>query len=61
MTIGKICNREVVYISPDVTVALGTDAIIASATRSRVPVFTSLPGNTKKGAAFEEMDVMDDE
>lgn len=44
---------DVLWISPDVTVQTAVDVIIGAATRARVPVFTSLPGNADKGALFD--------
>ncbi len=44
---------EAIWVSPDQTVTLGIDSIISAAKRSHVPVFTSIPGNIKKGALFD--------
>ena len=44
---------EAVWVSPDQTVTLGIDTVISAVKRARVPVFTSLPGNIKKGTLFD--------
>ena len=46
-------NIDALWVSPDVTVVVAVDAILAAAKRARVPVFTSLPGNAVKGALFD--------
>jgi hypothetical protein len=44
---------DALWVSPDVTVAVAVDAVLAAAKRARVPVFTSIPGNAAKGALFD--------
>lgn len=46
-------NIDALWVSPNVTVVVAVDAILAAAKRARVPVFTSLPGNAVKGALFD--------
>jgi ABC-type uncharacterized transport system substrate-binding protein len=52
---GSLLSRgvEAIWVSPDQTVTLGIDSIISAAKRARIPVFTSLPGNVKKGTLFD--------
>jgi ABC-type uncharacterized transport system substrate-binding protein len=52
---GSLLSRgvEAIWVSPDQTVALGIDSVISAAKRARIPVFTSLPGNVKKGTLFD--------
>ncbi len=44
---------EALWVSPDQTVILGVDVLLNAAKRARVPVFTSIPGNIRKGALFD--------
>ena len=44
---------EALWVSPDQTVTLAIDPLISAAKRAHVPVFTSLPGNIKKGTLFD--------
>ncbi len=52
---GSLVSRgvEAIWVSPDQTVTLGIDALISAAKRARIPVFTSLPGNVKRGTLFD--------
>ena len=44
---------EAIWISGDVTISLATDSIINAARRGRIPVFTVMPPNVKKGSLFD--------
>jgi len=45
-------GADAVMFTGDMTVALGMDALIAAATKGRVPVFSSLPVAVGRGALF---------
>ncbi len=53
--VASVLSRGVdaLWVSPDVTVIVAVDVVLAAAKRARVPVFTSLPGNTAKGSLFD--------
>ena len=44
---------DALWVSPDITVITAVDVMIATAKQARVPVFTSIPGNARKGALFD--------
>ncbi|HTI71536.1 MAG TPA: ABC transporter substrate-binding protein [Candidatus Limnocylindria bacterium] len=46
-------NVEAIWISGDVTISLATDTIISVARRAKIPVFTVMPPNVRKGALFD--------
>ena len=41
---------DALWVSPDITVITAVDVMIATAKQARVPLFTSIPGNARKGA-----------
>ena len=44
---------EALWVGGDVAVIVAMDQVVASARRRGIPVFTSVPGNTKRGALFD--------
>jgi ABC-type uncharacterized transport system substrate-binding protein len=44
---------DALWISPDVTTTTAADVLIATARKAGVPAFTSLPGQSEKGALFD--------
>lgn len=44
---------DVLWISPDITVSTAMDVMVDAARKSRVPVITSLPGSTERGAMLD--------
>jgi len=46
-------GAEAIWVGGDVTALVAIDSVIAAAKRARIPVFTSIPGNTKRGALFD--------
>lgn len=44
---------EAIWISGDVTVLVAADAVIATAKRAKIPVFTVIPPTADKGALFD--------
>lgn len=44
---------DALWISGDITTITAADVLIGLAKRTRVPVFTSIPGNADKGALFD--------
>lgn len=57
--VAEACNSlasrgvEAIWVGGDVTALVAIDSIVGAAKRSRIPVFTSVPGNTKRGAVFD--------
>ena len=47
-------GAEAILAFGDLTVAMGVDALIASARRAKIPVLATIPGNVKKGALFAQ-------
>jgi putative tryptophan/tyrosine transport system substrate-binding protein len=44
---------QAIWLPGDVTVLTAADTLIATARKAGIPVFTSIPGNTKLGALFD--------
>ena len=44
---------EAIWVNGDVTVITGIDALIAAANKAKIPVFTVIPPNVKRGALFD--------
>ncbi len=44
---------EAIWVCGDVTVITGVDALIGAARRGRIPVFTVIPPNVRRGALFD--------
>jgi ABC-type uncharacterized transport system substrate-binding protein len=44
---------DAIWVGGDVTVLAAIDAVIDAARAGRIPVFTSIPGNTARGALFD--------
>ena len=51
----SLVGRDVqaIWIPGDVTVLTAVDAVVSTARKGRIPVFTSIPGNTERGALFD--------
>lgn len=51
----SLVGRDVqaIWIPGDVTVLIAVDAVVSAARKGRIPVFTSIPGNTERGALFD--------
>ncbi|MGH9384284.1 MAG: ABC transporter substrate-binding protein [Vicinamibacterales bacterium] len=46
-------GADAIWVGTDVALITAIDSVIAAARRGRVPVFTSVPGNTARGALFD--------
>ena len=46
-------GAEALWVSGDVTVLVAVDAVVAAARKGRVPVFSVIPPNVKKGTLFD--------
>jgi putative ABC transport system substrate-binding protein len=46
-------GAQAIWVPGDVTVLTSVDAIVGVARDARIPVFTSIPGNTDRGALFD--------
>ena len=44
---------DALWLSPDVTTSVAAEAVLGAAKRARLPVFSSLPGNSANGALFD--------
>lgn len=44
---------QALWVGGDVAVVLALDQVVSAARRGRIPVFTSVPGNTKRGSLFD--------
>ena len=54
-TISSLVSRgaEAIWVGGDVAVITAMDSAVAAARRGRIPIFTSIPGNTARGALFD--------
>ena len=46
-------GADALFITGDVTVMVAADSVVSAAKRGRIPVFTIMPPNVKKGAIFD--------
>lgn len=44
---------EALWVGGDVAVIVALEQVVAAARRARIPVFTSVPGNTRRGSLFD--------
>ncbi|MGD9765023.1 MAG: ABC transporter substrate-binding protein [Candidatus Binatia bacterium] len=44
---------EAIWVGGDVTALTAIDTVVAAARQARIPVFTSIPGNTERGTLFD--------
>lgn len=46
-------GAEAIWVGGDVALITAMDSVVGAARRGRIPVFTSVPGNTARGALFD--------
>src|SRR5208337_3182633 len=44
---------DAIWVSPDLTTSHGLDVLVSKARVARIPVFTSMPGDSTSGALFD--------